>query len=197
MRKSASFAYISGNGLGWAAHADWLCVLFLGLVSFVLNHAPARIGFVNKLYLHKYAYPLLPNTVPSWSVPLYSIFVPLFVMVPMTIRQAASPRPSWGSLPRSITAAYSVNTYLLLLVKSLLTATLLADAITNCVKLPVGRLRPDFLARCWPDGNAVWESESAYGGYVKCTADTELVNEGRKSFPSGTTLGRLGDMRGA
>jgi len=40
------------------------------------------------------------------------------------------------------------------------------------MKLVVGELRPDFLARCQPDSNDV------------CTGDPSVIEEGRKSFPS-------------
>ena len=46
----------------------------------------------------------------------------------------------------------------------------------------VGRPRPSFVNRCWPDGvQPAWE-----GGYAKCAANAVNPAEGRKSFPSGT-----------
>ena len=65
-------------------------------------------------------------------------------------------------------------------VLGLWTALALTFFLTNCVKLMIGRPRPNFAARCWPDGHVV-----GLPGVPSCTGDPHAAKESRKSFPSG------------
>ena len=65
----------------------------------------------------------------------------------------------------------------------------LTTFVTQAIKTSVGRLRPDFIARCWPDTTYVRPLPGPNGAIpplISClNPDIGLIKEGRKSFPSG------------
>ncbi|XP_018788002.1 PREDICTED: phospholipid phosphatase 5 [Bactrocera latifrons] len=59
---------------------------------------------------------------------------------------------------------------------------------TSLLKITVGRHRPDFFYRCFPNGIVVINNATDSNGsldYYNCTGDLREISEGRKSFPSG------------
>jgi hypothetical protein len=130
---------------------------------------PTERQIVQELW--RYSYPLRQDTVPAWSVPLISLLSPVLAVLAHAL--------IWRQTPR-LEAHNAVLTAL-----SCVMATALA---TNLVKLGVGRPRPDFAARCWPDGVKQYDAAS---GLPACAAGATNPAEGRKSFPSGASLHAL------
>jgi hypothetical protein len=161
---------IAGYTLSLEYALDYLVILIAIIILAVSDKATPRAAYIRKDILYATSYPLLPNTVPSWSVPVLAVVAPAaFFAAYCTV---FSRRP--GHLHH--------------LVIGLMTSVMVTGAITNCIKCPVGRLRPDFNARCWPDGKMLWNKEDAWGGYANCSGNPGVVEEGRKSFPSGELL---------
>ncbi|PNH09835.1 Lipid phosphate phosphatase 1 [Tetrabaena socialis] len=150
----------------WGEAAAALACLILALG---LEKATPRDTYVLKETLYQHSYPYLTNSVPSWTVPLFSLLGPLvcFLAYRFIVR-----RP---------------NREVLRLVITFVLAYFLTAAITNCLKLPVGRLRPNFNRACWPNGTMVFRHEDQWGGYAVCDplVGKGDVEEVRKSWPSG------------
>ncbi|KAL9680587.1 hypothetical protein QQ045_018468 [Rhodiola kirilowii] len=110
-------------------------------------------------------YPLKSNTVPFWVVPVIALLIPVTVFLVYYI------------IRRDV---YDFHHAIL----GLLFSVLVTGVITDAIKDGVGRPRPDFFWRCFPDGQASFDSITKD---VTCTGIKSVIKEGHKSFPSGHT----------
>jgi membrane-associated phospholipid phosphatase len=143
---------------------DWLILVLLVVIEIILNIIHPFYRFVGKDMLTDLKYPLKDNTVPVWSVPIYAVLLPIVVFLLVYIRRRE---------------VYDLHHSIL----GLLFAVLITGVLTDAIKDGVGRPRPDFFWRCFPDGNDFYDK----WGDVICHGKDSVIREGHKSFPSGHT----------
>ncbi|KAL9671765.1 hypothetical protein QQ045_009338 [Rhodiola kirilowii] len=143
---------------------DWIILLLLVVLEIVLYVIHPFYRFVGKDMMTDLKYPLKSNTVPVWAVPIYSVLLPMVVFLFVYYRR------------RDV---YDLHHAILGLFFSVLITAVMTDAIKDAV----GRPRPDFFWRCFPDGKDVYDAL----GNVICHGDKDVIKEGHKSFPSGHT----------
>ncbi|XP_022734534.1 lipid phosphate phosphatase 2-like isoform X2 [Durio zibethinus] len=159
---------------------DWLTLLLLIVIEVILNVIEPFHRFVGEDMLTDLSYPLKDNTVPFWAVPMIAIILPFFViLVCYFIRRDV----------------YDLHHAIL----GLLFSVLITGVITDAIKDAVGRPRPDFFWRCFPDGkgsctlstcNCCIIHAQVFDPVTKdvmCTGLKSVIKEGHKSFPSGHT----------
>ncbi|KAL3691608.1 hypothetical protein R1sor_005259 [Riccia sorocarpa] len=147
---------------------DWVVILILLGTDVGLNviHGFRRyVGFYNIDTLN-IKFPFKGNTVPLWSVPIYAGLLPIFIFL------------CYFGKRRNVRDTHHA-------ILGLLTAIFLTGVITDAIKDGVGRARPDFFFRCFPDGNPVFTTDLIQE--VICTGKESDIREGYKSFPSGHT----------
>ncbi|KAH9746670.1 Lipid phosphate phosphatase 2 [Citrus sinensis] len=152
---------------------DWLILLLLGVIEIILNVIEPFHRFVGEDMMTDLRYPMKDNTVPFWAVPLIAILLPFIVVhVYYFIRRDV----------------YDLHHAIL----GLLYSVLITGVITDAIKDAVGRPRPDFFWRCFPDGKGVFDNVTRN---VVCTGQNHVIKEGHKSFPSGHTSSREATYR--
>ncbi|KAH7533930.1 hypothetical protein FEM48_Zijuj04G0183800 [Ziziphus jujuba var. spinosa] len=144
---------------------DWLILMLLVLIEIIsLYVIHPFYRYVGKDMMTDLRYPLKSNTVPVWAVPMYAVLLPVLIFLVVYFRR------------RDV---YDLHHAVLVLLFSGLITAVITDAIKNAV----GRPRPDFFWRCFPDGKDVYDQL----GDVICHGDKSIIKEGHKSFPSGHT----------
>lgn len=108
--------------------------------------------------LTDYKRPRRQSYIPLWFMVCLIIFIPLIIF----------------ALPWLLTRNYVDTTQAILAWTLALSITAM---ITEVIKLSVGRPRPDFFYRCFPNGKITKD--------LHCLGDVREIMEGRKSFPSG------------
>uniref|UniRef100_A0A7N0U389 Phosphatidic acid phosphatase type 2/haloperoxidase domain-containing protein n=1 Tax=Kalanchoe fedtschenkoi TaxID=63787 RepID=A0A7N0U389_KALFE len=144
---------------------DWLILVVLAVLYGVLNLIEPFHRFVGEDMMTDLKYPLKGNTVPFWAVPIIAVLLPVVVFI------------AYYVIRRDV---YDLHHAIL----GILYSMLVTGVITDAIKDGVGRPRPDFFWRCFPDGLAVFDSITKD---VRCTGIKSVIREGHKSFPSGHT----------
>ncbi|XP_050133493.1 putative lipid phosphate phosphatase 3, chloroplastic isoform X2 [Malus sylvestris] len=134
---------------------DWVILMLLGLIEVILYVIHPFYRFVGKDMMTDLKYPLKSCTVPFWAVPMYAVALPIAIFVVVYFRR------------RDV---YDLHHAIL-------------GVLTDAIKDAVGRPRPDFFWRCFPDGKDVYDK----WGNVVCHGVKSVIKEGHKSFPSGHT----------
>ncbi|XP_077210612.1 lipid phosphate phosphatase 2-like isoform X2 [Tasmannia lanceolata] len=144
---------------------DWVILTLLALIYGILNLIRPFYRFIGKEMMDDLKYPLKSLTVPFWAVPILAVVLPFAIFTAFYFRRKD---------------VYDLHHAIL----GLLYSALITGVITSAIKDTVGRPRPHFFWRCFPDGK---EAYNNFTGGVICHGEDRLIREGHKSFPSGHT----------
>ncbi|XP_066371618.1 lipid phosphate phosphatase 2-like [Miscanthus floridulus] len=144
---------------------DWAVLVFLVALDGALNFIEPFHRFVGADMMPGLRYPLKDNTVPVWAVPVVAVVGPVAIIVGIYVRR------------RNV---YDLHHAIL----GLLFSVLITAVLTDAIKDGVGRPRPNFFWRCFPDGLPEYDNVTRA---AICHGDPAVVKEGYKSFPSGHT----------
>lgn len=136
------------------------------VLEIILNVIHPFYRFVGKDMMTDLRYPFKSNnTVPLWSVPVYAVLLPILIFFIYYIRK------------QNLNDFHHA-------VLGLLFSIFITGVLTDSIKDAVGRPRPDFFWRCFPDGIEKYDNVTTN---VICHGDPAVIKEGHKSFPSGHT----------
>lgn len=144
--------------------SDWIVLLLLVATTGVLGLVQPFHRFVAQDMMSDLRYPVKGSTVPDWAVPVIAVVAPMAFILGIYIK-----RRNVYDLHHAILAG-------------LLFSVLITAILTVAVKDAVGRPRPDFFWRCFPDGVPKYNNVT---GDVICHGKPGVIKEGYKSFPSG------------
>ncbi|ESW18816.1 hypothetical protein PHAVU_006G072700 [Phaseolus vulgaris] len=154
-----------GSKLALTHKHDWLILVLLAVIDGLLNLVEPFHRYVGEHMMENLMFPFKKDTIPMWGVPILSILVPIIIFLAFYCSR------------RDI---YDLHHAIL----GILFSSLITGVITDSIKDAVGRPRPNFFHRCFPDKIPVYDSET---GDVLCTGIKAVIKEGYKSFPSGHT----------
>ncbi|KAL0921454.1 hypothetical protein M5K25_008528 [Dendrobium thyrsiflorum] len=115
---------------------DWIILVLLGIIDIILNVIEPFHRFVGRDMITDLRYPLKSNTIPFWAVPMIGIVLPVFITLGIYFKKQN---------------VYDLHNAVL----GLLFSVLITGVLTDAIKDAVGRPRPDFFWRCFPDGKDV------------------------------------------
>ncbi|XP_020252831.1 lipid phosphate phosphatase 2-like [Asparagus officinalis] len=142
---------------------DWLILVLLAVIDIILNVIDPFHRFVGKDMMTDLKYPFKGNTIPFWAVPIIGILLPFAIFIGLYFKRKN---------------VYDLHQAIL----GLLFSVLITAVLTDAIKDGVGRPRPDFFWRCFPDGIGVFDNVTSN---VICHGKKSDIKEGHKSFPSG------------
>nr|GLL35348.1 lipid phosphate phosphatase 2 [Ipomoea trifida]GMD33956.1 probable lipid phosphate phosphatase 4 [Ipomoea batatas] len=155
-----------GHELAKLHKYDWMILLLLALIDGFLYIIEPFHRYTNADMMRDLKYPFkVHSTIPIWAVAVYAVILPCTIFY--------------------IYYLHRKNVYdLHHAVLGIMYSMLIAAVITDSIKAAVGRPRPNFFWRCFPDGIEAYDPVS---GDVECTGLHKFIKEGYKSFPSGHT----------
>ncbi|CAM8879654.1 unnamed protein product [Rhodiola kirilowii] len=143
---------------------DWLILILLVVIDIILNVIEPFHRFVGVDMMSGLNYPFHEkNTIPFWAVPIIAGLLPIIVFIVFYV------------IRRDV---YDLHHGIL----GILYSILVTGVITDAIKDGVGRPRPNFFWRCFPDGITAFDPVTKD---VVCTGLKNVIKEGYKSFPSG------------